>query len=138
MGGGVKCVCTGDNSCSDCISKVAAIPSKAAEEPPRLADIMVLLQNINKTVITLTVDVNDLKENVGVQTTCITMLEASSRASSRAGSKASSRASSRVASCDEASHSQGPSGIQGAKTVKSQIVRVSRVDRMRRKLDHSR
>ena len=113
MGEGDKCDCSGDNSCSDCLGKVAAARKKT-EGPPQLVDIMALLQTISKTVNTLTDDVNGLRENVGAQTTRIARLEASSKA----GSRTSSRASSRVASCDEARTSQGPSVSQGVQKCK--------------------
>ena len=112
VGGSDKCECSGDNSCSDCATgKAAGAPVKAIAAPPQLSDIMALLQNMNKTVNTLTEDVSNLKENFGVQASKIEQLEAMSRASSRASSRVAT-------SCDEARTSQGPSGSQGVKSSK--------------------
>ena len=126
MGGGNKCSCSGDNSCSDCAGKVAGAPVEATEDPPQLCDLMALLHSIHTTVTALTEDVNGLKANVGAQTSRIKKLEARSRATSRA----SSRSSSRVASCDEDIQPQGSSGLQGGiKSKKSTAVSKNKQSR---------
>ena len=119
VGGGGKCECSGDNSCSDCAAgKAAGASVKEIEAPPQLSDILDLLVTMNKTVNTLTEDVKGLKENAVAQNSRIEQLEIRSRATSRA----SSRSSSRVASCDEARQSQGASDLQGGSKPKKSTV----------------